>query len=408
MNISGHHPNSFSPMTEVVKAVSPLFVRGEGATLYDEHQTAYLNLHELSVVLGEGHAGFSAKMKQAFEKPASAAGDSEYKRKLIAYLSQATSGDFSKVHFTSSGSEAVEWGVRLAQKITGRTETVCFWNSIHGRTYLSAGMSGNPKRKTGYGPLPPGIVFAPYPVCGNCRYGKALPGCGHFCLQAMDEMIRYASANDVAAVLIEPVQGTGIHAAPKGYLKSLREWTRKNGSLLIFDEIQSGMGRTGSMFYYRQEGVVPDMLLLGKALGNGAHISALLLNGLPEKRFLPAVGGGSGDSPYACAAACAVFEELLDNGLLSHVSDIGDQLLNHLGGLKADFPELILDVRGKGLAFAVQFVSADTAANVFSGLDKANILHGKNGDTLILKPPYSLTRQQAAFFAQTLRELLAG
>lgn len=394
-------------MNEVVEMAAPLFVRGEGALLYDEHGAEYLNLNELNVVLGENNRNYVQTMEQALASPLTASGHSVYKRKLIGYLSQTTEGVFNDVHFTSSGSEAVEWAVRLAQKMTGRSEIVCFWHSIHGRTWMSAGMSGIPRRKSGYGPVPAGIVYVPYPICGICPYHSMQPDCGLACIRFLEDTVEYASAHDIAAVIIEPLQASNIQSVPAGYLKALREWTRQRGIFLILDEVQSGMGRTGKLYCYQQEGVVPDILLLGKALGNGQHIAALLLTQTPDKRFTQAIGGGTGDFPHACAAACAVFEELLDRGLLEHVSSVGSFLMESLLELKQQFQSQIHEVRGKGLAIAIQFSGNTTASRVYEGLDSANILYGKDTNTVILKPPYSLTRDQADRFTRMLKELLS-
>lgn len=394
-------------LKEVVEMKIPLFVRGEGALLYDAQGAEYLNLNELNAVLGENNRNFIETMKQAAEAPTTANGQSAYKNQLIDYLSQTTAGDFTEVHFTSSGSEAVEWAVRLAQKATGRTETICYWHSIHGRTYLAAGMSGIPRRKQGYGPVPTGIVFVPYPICGECPHAASRPDCGMACIRHLSDTVLYASAHDIAAVIIEPVQASNIQSVPEGYLKALRKWTKENGCFLIIDEIQSGMGRTGAMYCYGQEEVIPDILLLGKALGNGQHIAALLTNRMPDQRFIPAIGGGTGDYPQACAAGCAVFDELLNNRLLDNISAVGSHLKDSLLKLKALFPDKVREVRGKGLALAVQFSDDEVTARVYRGLDEARMMIGKDTHTVILKPPYSLTAEQADRFTGKLKELLA-
>ena len=164
-------------------------------------------------------------------------------------------------------------------------------------------MSGLPKRKEHYGPIAPGIVFNPYPNCQHCPFEKKQESCGYFCLDFLQQKIRYESAQDIAAVIIEPYQGADIAYPPQGYLKRLRQWTQVNGILLIFDEIQAGLGRSGSLYCYQKEGVEPDMLLLGKGLGNGLHISALLTKQIPQEEYLHAVTGGAGDDCIACAAA---------------------------------------------------------------------------------------------------------
>ena len=403
---SAQKTTAVRPLKDVVAAAAPLFLRGEGALLFDGQGEAYLNLNELNAVLGENNPRYHEAMRSSLYAPVSAVGQNIYKQKLVSYLAETTRGDFSHVHFTSSGSEAVEWAVRLAQKITGRAETVCFWHSIHGRTALCAGMSGIPKRKVGYGPVPAGIVYAPYPACGDCPLHLSHPGCGLACLEFLKETVHYASAQDIAAVLIEPLLASNIHSVPEGYLRALREWTREHGILLILDEVQSGMGRTGDLYWYQREGVIPDILLLGKALGNGQHIAAILLNQVPEEKYIQAVAGGTGDYSTACAAACAVFGELLDHGLLQRVKETGAFLKEGLLDLQARFPTRIRQVRGRGLALAVQFTDGATADSVYRVLDKARMLYGRDKNALILKPPYSLTREQATGFLKALESAL--
>ena len=167
--------------------------------------------------------------------------------------------------------------------MTGKTEVVSFWNSIHGRTQLSASMSGLPKRKAGYGPLDPGVLLTPYPDCLRCPFHCQAQSCRFACLGFLSEQVTYGSAQEIAAVVIELCQGASHLSPPPGYLKALRAWTQERGALLIFDEIQSGMGRTGQIFRYQAEGVVPDFLLIGKALGNGLHIAGFLTSCQPEK-----------------------------------------------------------------------------------------------------------------------------
>ena len=155
------------------------FVKGEGAWLFDRAGNRYLDLNEMCVFLGQGNRRFIDKVTEALNGVTNGRSSAvRYKEQLTDYLMESTNHIFKAVHYTASGSETTEWAVRLAQKITGRTEVVSFWNSIHGRTLLSASMSGLPKRKEHYGPIAPGIVFNPYPNCQHCPFEKKQESCG--------------------------------------------------------------------------------------------------------------------------------------------------------------------------------------------------------------------------------------
>lgn len=382
----------------------PELTGGEGAHYWTTDGRSVIDLNEMRVVLGQNNTAFQAAMEKAFsEFTAPKNGVSPAKTQLLDWLDRTTNGQFAAAHLTTSGSEAVEWAIRLAQKMTGRPEILAFWNSIHGRTYLSASISGLPKRKFGYGPLAPGVVYLPYPKCADCPLRLERETCGCACLELSRRIYRTSSACQPAAVIIEPFQGADVTFPPKGYLRRLQDWAWEEDMFVIVDEVQSGMGRTGQMYCYQEEGLDPDMLLLGKALGNGRHIAALLVRQRPEKEELYALSGGSGDDPVACAAACQVFEQL-ENGLLNHVALVGGRLVS---GLKALAPHpLILECRGRGLAAAVEFHDEASCLSVCAKLRQAGFLTGRMGKSLFLKPPYVITEQQVEGFLAALERAL--
>ena len=377
-----------------VRAQGPELVSGSGAELFDAEGRRYIALNELSVCLGAGNRHFIEVMQQALSRPAQSGAVNPYKARLYERLLEVTNGDFSYIHLTSSGSEAAEWAVKLARKLTGKTEVVSYWNSIHGRTQLSASMSGLPKRKTGYGPLDPGVLFTPYPDCLHCPFHCEPQSCRFACLDFLSQQVTFGSAQEIAAVVIELCQGASHLCPPPGYLRALRAWTRERGALLIFDEIQSGMGRTGRMFRYQAEGVVPDFLLIGKALGNGLHIAGFLTSCQPEKQDLYALSGGSGDAVLSCAAACAVFDELCEGGLLDNIRTAGARLRAGLERCTEKYDKAV-QARGEGLALALECAGETSAAAVHNALHRDGYLCGRTGTALVFKPPFVLTPEQA-------------
>lgn len=371
-------------------------VSGNGAQLTDSEGKTYLDFNEICVVLGQNNKHFITRMTKCLNGVTSAkSGYSSDKEKLYSFLMETTGYKYKAIHLTSSGSETTEWAVKTALKITGKTEILSFWNSIHGRTHLSASMSGLPKRKTNYGPIAPGIVFSSYPDCPHCPFEKDCGSCGFFCLRFLDNKVAYESANDIGAVIVEPYQGGGVIIPPKGWLKALQDWAHNRGALFILDEIQSGMGRTGSLYCYQDEGLDPDMLLLGKGLGNGLHISALLTKTVPEEKYIHALTGGAGDDALACCAACAVFENLLEQGLLEHISNMAALMEKKLISLAEKYPEAIKDIRCMGLACAVELNCRESFNKLMPLLKNSGLLVSPSANSsFMLKPPYTVTAGQ--------------
>jgi 4-aminobutyrate aminotransferase-like enzyme len=380
------------------------FVSAKGAEFIDKEGKSFIDLDDMCIVLGQSNSEYINSMTSALNGITSGkVGLSSAKQQLYKYIMETTNNDFSGIHLTVSGSEAVEWAVKLAKKMTGKTEIISFWNSIHGRTHLSASISGLPKRKTEYGPLVPGIVFAPYPNCCHCPVNKEKGSCKFDCIRLLDQKYEYESAQDAAAVIVEPYQGAGIIIPPEGYFKALYDWAKSHGMLFIMDEIQSGMGRTGKLYCYQELGIQPDMLLLGKALGNGMHISALLVKDIPSPEFLPALTGGVGDDVLACTAACQVFSQL-KGGLLEHVYNVGQQLKKGIESLADN--EDILEARCAGLAAAVEFKSNERCVQVWRILHEKGFLAGRINNAIYVKPPYVITEKQIEGFLAAFKNAL--
>ena len=374
-----------------LESVAPklFFTSGKGAVLWTDEGQEYLNMNEMSVCLGENNVAFNRTVTEAMSGLMSQKGaGSVWKERLLARMDETTGGAFKKIHFTASGSEANEWALKFARKLTGRTEILSFWNSIHGRTDLSAAVSGLPKRKTGYGPLT-GTAFFPFPLTSCWPQDAA----GQDWFDALEEKLKFETAQDLAAVIVEPMQGADNRYTPPGFLASLRKWTEKRGVILILDEVQSGMGRTGVLYRCLSEGVIPDIMVLGKALGNGFHIAAALFRETPDKTDCFAAMGGSGDSPVCCAAACCVFDQLLAGGLLEYVKVLGYNIKSRLEAMKQRH-SFINEIRGEGAAFAVVFDSAERAAHIRGEMRRRGVLLGNFGPALLIKSVYTMTEEQ--------------
>ena len=394
-------------MEPVAKTGSIPAVAGDGIRLYDKAGNIYYDLSEISNVLGQKNAHFS---KRITDKLNDLVGgkivDSPEKVKFYQYLADTTGNRFRYVHLTSSGSEASEWAVRMALKMTGRSEVLAFWNSIHGRTYLSASMSGMSRRKQGYAPSAPGVLYGVYPDCAHCPFEKNCENCDFFCLKFLEQKMKYESSREIGAVIVEAYQGAGIIVPPKGWLKALQDWTHRQGALFIFDEIQSGMGRTGKMYCFEEEGLEPDVLLLGKALGNGFPMGAALLKQIPDDFYIPALVGGAGDTELAYAAGCAVFEELLEHGLLEHISDVSRHLEETLKELQSRYPR-IQRICCKGLAVSIEFDTPVCFETVQKKLKESGLIIGAaDNHKIVLRPPYVITKVDVDEVVSTLQRIL--
>lgn len=382
-------------------------VSGEGIRLYDADGNSYYDLNEISNVLGQKNAHFAKRMTEKLNQLVGGKiADSPEKTKFYQYLSETTGNRYPHVHLTSSGSEASEWAVRMALKMTGRNEVLAFWNSIHGRTYLSASMSGMPRRKQGYAPAAPGVLYGVYPDCAHCPFEKDCENCDFFCLKFLEKKMKYESSQEIGAVIVEAYQGAGIIVPPKGWLKALQDWAHDHGALFILDEIQSGMGRTGKLYCFQEEGLDPDILLLGKALGNGFHIGAALLKQVPENFYHPALMGGAGDTELAYAAGCAVFEELLEHGLLEHIADVSRYLEHQLRNLQRQHPQ-IRHVCCKGLAASIEFHDTALFESVLNQAKTRGLIIGSGEyNKLVFRPPYVITKDEIDTIVSVLDQIL--
>jgi 4-aminobutyrate aminotransferase / (S)-3-amino-2-methylpropionate transaminase / 5-aminovalerate transaminase len=283
----------------------------------------------------------------------------EHRAALVEMLARITPGDLRRTQFYSSGAEAVEAAVRLAKAATKRTEIVGFWGGFHGKTGgVLPLLSGTFKH--GLGPLMPGMYSSPYASCGNCALGKEPTSCAWACVNFLKRKIELETTNDVAAIIVEPVQGTaGNVIPPVGYLRELRAFADSIGALLIADEMITGFGRTGTMFGVDHDGVVPDIMLLGKGFGGGFPMSGLVAR--EEVAFATPWANPSGSSssyggnPLAAAAAREAINIILEDDLVAHSARLGARLLVELQRWEREIP-MVRRARGRGLMLGFDLV----------------------------------------------------
>jgi 4-aminobutyrate aminotransferase len=261
--------------------------------------------------------------------------------------------------FSNSGSEAIEGALKLARYATGRPGFIAFWGGFHGRTLATAAITTSKgKYRAGYEPMLPGVYFANYPYCYRCPVNRHPDTCALECMDSLDTLFGRAIApTDVAAFIVEPIQGEGgVVMPPPGFLRRLRQLADEHGILLIYDEIQTGFGRTGQMFAAQTFGVTPDIMALAKSIGSGFPLSAVVANRELMKKWKPGAHSTTfGGNPVACAAGLATLEIIRDENLLENCRQMGARLLVGVKQLQTQYP-IIGDVRGAGLLLGLDFI----------------------------------------------------
>jgi len=279
---------------------------------------------------------------------------------LAARLNELSPGDFEKqTMLANSGAEAVENAVKIARYATKRPAIISLENGFHGRTLMTMALTSKVKPyKFGFGPFAPETCRIPSAYCYRCPYGATYPACGCACADKLEDFFTgYVSAEQTAAIIVEPIQGEGgFITPPREYFAKLHDICQKHGILLIIDEIQTGMGRTGKLFSIDHWGIKPDLITTAKSLGGGLPLSAV--TGRAELMSAPhpgGLGGTYGGNPLACAAALAVLKIFLEDGLLQQAEKLGEKLQKRFKVMQENY-EIIGEVRGKGPMLALELV----------------------------------------------------
>jgi 4-aminobutyrate aminotransferase len=385
--MSVHEP-VLPPQSESVGHLSPVWARysdivadrGEGPYLYGADGRRYLDFTCGIGVTNTGHchpAVVEAIREQA-GKLLHGQVNIVYHRpllELVAALREVVHPSLDTFFFSNSGAEAVEASVKLARQATKRTDVIVFQGGFHGRTAGAMALtSSKGKYRGGYAPLPSGVHIAPYASCLRCPVarlqGKAAElsaaapadaGCCQNPLEQLRTMLHtQTTAHDVAALLIEPVLGEGGYVVPPAsFLQGLRQICDEEGILLIVDEVQTGFGRTGSLFAYEQFGVVPDILVMAKGLASGLPLSGIAARRELMERWTPGSHGGTyGGNALAAAAAVATLQVMREERLPEHAATMGQYLRAELRKIQAA-DSGISDVRGMGLMIGVEFATAE-------------------------------------------------
>ena len=312
-----------------------------------------------------------------------------------------------RAFFLTTGSETTEAAMRVAKRYSGKYEILSFYGGFHGRTAEARSAGGLGAVKKGYGPTMPGYIYAPYPYCYRCPFKSSPDQCGFLCLDYLDTVVHCLSTGALAGLIIEPYQGSaGFVFPPEGYLKRLESWARSQGLVFILDEVQASFGRTGRFFAMEWEDLKPDLVCVGKGIGSGMPISALLAT----SEVMSAVGPGDlgstlGGNPFACSGALAVLEIMQEEKLVENAAKIGAIIKQGLLDIK-ERSRYLGDVRGRGMAMGLEFVkdkdtkepAPDITLRVINDSAQQGVLVGKvgmYGNVIRVAPPLVMNEDEA-------------
>jgi 4-aminobutyrate aminotransferase len=390
--------------------------RGAGSVVEDVDGNVFLDVNAGIAVTSTGHCHptvVEAIQRQAAELIHYSASDfylpiySELTNRLAEIAPMPNARSF----LTNSGTEAVEAGIKLARWSTGRQYVIAFYGSFHGRSYGSVSLTASKATyRAGFGPLLPGVLHAYY---GNGRDMPVPPGAdaeGFPTLEHIEGFLmkKIVAPEEVAAIVVEPVMGEGGYIVPPdGWLQALRELCDRHGILLICDEVQSGMGRTGKMWAVEHFYVEPDILLSGKGIASGMPLGAMIAKDSVMTWTKGTHGSTYGGNPVSCAAAIATLDVIEQEQLLENAAKVGDLVMNGLRDMQSRH-DAIREVRGLGLMIGIELPDHDTAAAVERGaFDRGLLMLGCGEASIRMSPALVFREDQARVALELFEEVVA-
>jgi len=412
------------------KFMSPSFTRdyplvaksGQGALIEDVDGNVFLDFAAGIAVCSTGHC--HPKVVAAIQKQAAElihmSGTDFYYESLPAVaerLANTVPGEAKKVFFCNSGTEAVEGAVKLARYATKRDKMIAFYGCFHGRTMgsLSLTASKSTQRKQ-FGALLGGVEHIPYPYAYRCALGHTPETCGAEILETLENQIfkRLFDPSEVAGIIIEAIQGEGGYVpAPKFFLQELRRLCTQHGIMLITDEVQSGMGRTGKWWAFEHAGIEPDIISSAKGIASGMPLGAIIAKASVMNWKPGSHGTTFGGNPVCLAAANATMD-LLEGGLMENARKIGEYIMQRTADWTQKF-KIVGDVRGRGLMIGIEFVrdqrTKERAGDlrnliVDMAFHKGLLVLGAGENSLRLSPPLTIDEEQADFAVRTLEDCI--
>ena len=335
--------------------------RGQGSRLFDEDGNSYIDFIAGIAVgsVGHCHPHYVETLKKQFDRLTFGSFTTEVRAKFLELLASVAPPGLTRIQMFSGGAEAVEAAFRLAKSATKKHEFLGYSGAFHGKTGGVLPLLWG-DFKEGLGPFVPGCYSAPYAYCYRCPLSLTYPGCGIACAEETRRVLENQTGGAVAAIIVEPMQGTaGNVIPPPGFLPAIQDIAKEKGCLLIADEMITGLGRTGRMWGVDHDGVVPDVMTVGKGVGGGFPLSAVVST--DELTRHPPFSNPSGSSssyggnPLAAAAGLATLEIITRENLVDNSRRVGAAMLRKLEAMKEKHP-VIGDVRGKGLLLGLELV----------------------------------------------------
>jgi len=390
--------------------------RGEGATVEDVDGNVYLDCCAGIAVAATGHS--HPDVVRAIQDQAAKflhASTDYYHETQVALGERlaeiAPVGPRAKTFFSNSGTEAVEAAIKLARHHTGRFNLIAFLGAFHGRTLGSLSLtSSRTVQRHGFGPMGPGVFHAPYP-----NPYRGIDECESLAYIEHYILMHLVAPDEVAAIFVEPIQGEGGYLVPpSGFIRGLSSIARKHGMLLVADEVQSGIGRTGKMFAIEHEGVEPDILITAKGIASGIPMGVTIARDSVMDWPVGAHSNTFGGNPIACAAALETLR-LVQNGLMQNAADVGEYLRDELQRL-GQRHRLVGDVRGRGLMIGIEIVrdrntkeraTRERDELVMAAFRRGLLVLAAGLNTVRVSPPLVLTKAQADIAVHILDDALA-
>ena len=391
------------------------FESGHGVTLKDVDGNEYIDFSSGIYVTNFGHC--HPKITEAMVKYTKRLQNchdfnTEIKTRLLEALVEITPGDLNNVQLWCEGSKCVEAGLNVARAATGNYEFISFYNDMHGKTLGGQSLTTMTRIS---GPRAAGSFRVPFGNCYHCSFKLEYPQCDLHCVDFIREAIVELATNTVAAIVVEPIQGWGGSVfAPDDWLPKIRKLCDELGLLLFVDEVLTCQGRTGKLFCVDHYGVVPDIMTLGKGFGNGYPVTATVYSDKIKDRMEGVSSASSyGGNPVACAAALACLEAVQEEGLLEHVTELGEFLLDKLKKIKQTHP-LVGDVRGKGCLLGMELVKdrdsrepyPQAAWMVYKKAFAKGVAWIPSKQNLRMSPPLIMTKEVAAKALDIIEEAL--
>jgi 4-aminobutyrate aminotransferase-like enzyme len=391
-----------------------------GSTVTDVDGNRYLDfLGGIGVAaLGHSHPKIVGAIQEQVAKVSVGSLTSEPRVRLVEKVAEHPPAPLlDMVQLYTGGAEAVESALRLAKAYTGKHEFVSFWGGFHGKTMGTLSLNGG-ELKRGLGPMVPGSHLLPYADCYRCPLALSYPGCGLACVELGRKQLRAESSGSIAAILVEPVQGTaGNVVPPREFLPALRDLAREHDALLIADEMLTGFGRTGSYWGVGLSGVEPDIVTIGKAFGGGFPLTGLIssraiTSSLPWGK--PSGSSSSyGGNPLGAAAGLAALQLIDDERLVERAGRVGGAMLEQLGRFEERYP-FVGHVRGAGLMIGIELVrekrtreplSSQAAHRIFQECLRRGLLTMSYSASFRIQPALTLSLEEANEGIAVLREV---